>query len=66
MSEMHKYVYEGPVMAFDKCVDQHWKSETYAVSEQKAKSNLAYQFKKLTKRNAYANVTLPGKIRRVN
>lgn len=59
---MHKYYYNGPVMVFDTCVTDHWKGETMATSEIKAKSNLAYQFKKSTNRIAATKVTLPGKI----
>lgn len=66
MQEMHRYVYEGPVMEFNRCIADHWKGETLAVSEGKAKSNLAYQFKKNNNRIAGTNVTLPGKIKRLN
>lgn len=59
---MNKYSYDGPVMVFDTCVTDHWKGETMATSEKKAKSNLAYQFKKSTNRMAATKVTLPGKI----
>lgn len=46
---MNRYVYDGPVMEFDTCVTRRWKASTYAVSEKKAKSNLAYRFKKQIK-----------------
>lgn len=59
---MNRYYYDGPVMVFDTCVTDHWKGETMATSEKKAKSNLAYQFKKSTNRMAATKVTLPGKI----
>lgn len=59
---MNRYYYDGPVMVFDTCVTDHWKGETMATSEKKAKSNLAYQFKKSTNKMAAAKVTLPGKI----
>ena len=49
--EFHKYVYDGPVMFFDK---------------QKARSNLAYQAKTKLKLIAGTKVTLPGKIKMVN
>ena len=42
----HKYTYDGPVLEFDTLVASHWKGETMAPSKQKARSNLAYQFKK--------------------
>lgn len=59
---MNRYYYDGPVMVFDTCVTDHWKGETMATSEKKAKSNLAYQFKKSTNRMTATKVTLPGKI----
>jgi hypothetical protein len=43
---MNQYTYDGPVMEFETCVTNRWHGSTYAVSEQKARSNLAYQFKK--------------------
>ena len=66
MGEYHKYVYDGPVMEFNTCVADHWKGETVATSESKAKSNLAYQYKKKNNRIAGTRVTLPGKIVMVN
>ena len=60
--ELHKYSYIGPVMEFDKLVAEHWKGETMATSEKKAKSNLAYQYKKKNNRIASVKVTLPGKV----
>ena len=43
---MKVYSYRGPVMVFDKCVEHYWTGETTASSEKKARSNLAYQYKK--------------------
>ena len=63
---MHKYMYDGPVMIFDTCVNNHWKAETMAVSEKKAKSNLAYQYKKRTNITRDTKVTLPGKIKMID
>ena len=59
---MNKYIYSGPVMEFDKLVDNNWYGETMAESEKKARSNLAYQFKKENDRIARSKITLPGKI----
>lgn len=59
---MNLYSYEGPVMLFDRCVAQCWQSSTYAQSEKKAKSNLAYQYKKQNNLAANAKINLPGKI----
>ena len=59
---MNCYVYEGPVLIFGKLVTDRWEGQTYAQSEKKARSNLAYQYKKRTNRVAGAKITLPGKI----
>lgn len=52
-------------MEFDTCITSFWKAETMAVSEAKARSNLAYQYKKQNNRNMNIPVTLPGKIKLV-
>ena len=40
------YIYDGPVLMFGRLVAGRWTGETWAESKNKAKSNLAYQFKK--------------------
>lgn len=62
---MNKYVYEGPVLAFDKCIAFHWKGTTCAVSEAKARCNLAHQFKVENNKVPRTRITLPGKILKV-
>ena len=62
---MNQYEYDGPVMEFDRCVCNHWKASTHAVSEAKARSNLAYQFKKNHRKSPNAKITLPGKLKMV-
>lgn len=64
--QYHKYIYDGPVMFFDKCVADHWKGETCAPSEKKAKSNLTYQAKKQLNLISGTRVTLPGKVKELN
>lgn len=59
---MTLYSYEGPVMKFDVCVDHRWKGETLAPSEAKARSNLAYRYKKENGLMPNVRITLPGKI----
>lgn len=59
---MNLYSYNGPVMEFERCIDSHWESSTYAVSEKKARSNLEYQYKKTHNRKPGAKISLPGKI----
>lgn len=63
MNDYHKYTYDGPVMEFDRLLADHWKGETMALSEKKARSNLIYQFKKQNSRIVGAKITLPGKIK---
>lgn len=62
---MNRYMYDGPVMEFETCIANHWQGSTYAASEGKARSNLAYQFKKKNNRIAGAKITLPGKVKMV-
>jgi hypothetical protein len=59
---MNKYVYAGPVMEFNRCITNSWVGSTYANSEEKARSNLTYQFKKTNNRTAISKISLPGKI----
>lgn len=65
MQELHKYVYEGPVMLFDNCIDPHWYGVTMAPSERKAKNNLTYRYKQMTKRIPGVKIILPGKLQKV-
>ena len=62
MVQRHKFVYEGPVFEFDKCVVDCWRGTTIAESKGKAISNLAYQYKKNNNRLVGTKVTLPGEI----
>lgn len=59
---MALYSYNGPVLEFDRCIANRWKGQTYAISESKARSNLAFQFKRETGRLPRTKITLPGKI----
>jgi hypothetical protein len=62
---MNRYDYEGPVMEFDRCISNNWKGTTFAPTEKKAKSNLAYQYKKKHGKIASTKISLPGKVRLV-
>ena len=64
--EYRKYVYDGPVMEFDRLVADHWRGETVAPSEKKARSNLTYQYKTKNNRIVGTKISLPGKIKMVN
>lgn len=61
----HKYIYDGPVLEFDRIVAEHWKGETMAPSEKKARNNLAFQFKKQHNKVARSKITLPGKVEEI-
>ena len=60
---MKLYVYEGPVMEFDRCIMEKWRGTTYAVSKEKARSNLTYQFKKQHNKNPNTRISLYGEIK---
>jgi hypothetical protein len=49
-------------MEFNTCIEHCWKASTFAVSENKAKSNLAYQYKKKNNKLPNTKITLPGKV----
>lgn len=59
----NKYIYDGPVLLFDTLVADHWKGETMAPTEKKARSNLEYQVKKQMKLAANSKVSLPCEIK---
>lgn len=59
---MHQYSYEGPVYEFERCIAERWSGSTYAVSEEKARCNLAYQFKKQYNYSPRTKISLPGRI----
>lgn len=60
--DMNRYFYNGPVLEFDRIIDNHWSSSTIAESEKKARSNLAYQYKIQTGRAPRSKITIPGKL----
>lgn len=66
MQEYSKYFYDGPVLIFDKIATDHWHGETMAPSENRARTNLAYQFKKKHDLVPGAKVNLPGQIKKIN
>lgn len=59
---MKKFSYKGPVLEFDKIVANNWEGSTMAVSPEKARCNLGYQFKTETGRVARTRISLPGKL----
>lgn len=63
---MDKYIYDGPVLEFDRLLTDHWRAETMAVSKSKAMSNFKYQYKKDHNRLVSSNISLPGEIKLAN
>ena len=59
---MEHYIYNGPIMHFDKCLSNSWHGETMAPSEAKAMNNLTYKAKSFCNLVANAHITLPGKL----
>ena len=59
---MKRYAYIGPVLVFGKITNSKWSGETLAVSFNKAKSNLMYQYKKQTGRTKNVKIEFTGKI----
>ena len=59
---MQLYFYDGPVLEFDRIIANHWSASTRAESEKKARSNLAFQFKKQYGKEARSKITIPGKL----
>ena len=59
---MQLYFYDGPVLEFDRIIANHWSASTRAESEKKARSNLAYQFKKQYGKVARSKITIPGNL----
>lgn len=63
---MKHYEYVGPVVMFGKCISNRWIASTWAVSEKKAKSNIAYQFKIANRLHASVRIELPGELKKVS
>ena len=59
---MNLYVYDGPVMEFDRVVTKRWRGQTMAVSSKKARSNLTYQYKKEHSKMPGSRVSLPEEL----
>ena len=59
---MDLYFYDGPVLEFGKIIAEHWQASTRAVSEKKARCNLAHQFKTQYGKIPTSKITIPGKL----
>jgi hypothetical protein len=56
------YCYRGPVTLLGRPVANNWTGSTLAASPQKARSNLAYQFKKQMGLIPSVSITLAGDV----
>lgn len=56
------YEYNGPIMLFNRCIANYWHGATVAVTEAKAKSNMAHQYKRENNLEPTAKITLPGNV----
>lgn len=59
---MKLYSYNGPVYEFNRLVCDKWKGKTQANTEQKAKANLMYRYKKEVGYLPTAKIKMPGKL----
>lgn len=62
MKAPNRYEYYGPVYIFNKLVAPHWYGQTYAVSPEKARSNLEFQYKKKHGYAPNASIHLGGEL----
>lgn len=60
--EKKLYTYNDGVAMFGRIVEPNFSAETYAVSPERARSNILYQFKKANGYTTSANLTLTGKV----
>lgn len=62
MGGKRRYDYCGAVVCFGSILSHKWAGSTFAVSEEKARSNLTYQFKKQMGLVSEVPVVLPGQL----
>jgi hypothetical protein len=60
--EKRIYSYSGPVMRFEKCVENNWIASTLAVSERQAINNLKHRYRMKENLSRNSDISLPGKI----
>ena len=62
----NKYRYIGPVESFGKCICNRVVMETTATSVEKARSNIAYRYKRQHEIMSNAQIGLPGEIIKIS
>lgn len=66
MEVQRKYVYDGPVESFGRCISRMWSGTTTAPNAEKARANLIFQFKKQYNMAPNHKIELVGKIYQVD
>ena len=66
MEVQGKYIYNGPVKSFGRCISCMWSGTTTAPTAEKARANLMSQFKKQNNMAQYTKIELVGAIYRVD
>ncbi len=54
--------YDGAVMVFDRMAESRFRAETFAVTPEKARNNIAFQYRMKANIAGHVPVTLPGKL----
>lgn len=62
---VYHFSYEGPVRSFDRIRSSRWKGETYATSEEKARSNLIHQYKMEHGLEVFTRISLVNEIKMI-
>lgn len=62
---MNVYCYTGPVLQHGQVICNRFYGETMAATAEKARSNIAYQFKKKYGLVPNASITMPNKVERL-
>lgn len=65
MSEKKLYIYEGPVMQFNKIIQEFYRNGTQAASEARALANLQFSYKKKMKLAPSSKIELDGRYLRI-
>ena len=65
MNEKNLYIYEGPVMQFNKIIQESYRNGTQAASAARALANLQFSFKKKMKLEQSAKIQLDSRYLRI-
>lgn len=61
-SKKKMYKYAGAVYCFENLICRYWEGKTWAVSENKARCNLTFQYKRENNYVPGAKITLPDAV----